>query len=109
MYRDDIYPDEDMYGEDIKENPVFSDDLIVGLSGAASLGTISYYFDNKMGLNWWQNLLASSGVTLGGTVIVDTFMSRDYAEVYFYGAVLGMGIKVLRQTIKENFPVDELE
>lgn len=93
--------------ETIKENPGYIrslyDEFDIPSAGIATLGIgattfIPHFVGKRYPMNWWQDLLLSTGVAIGGTIAIGQFMSKRYSTIFFWtstGTVIVKGIREL--------------
>ncbi len=74
----------------------------VATAGIAATTFVPHYVDKRFALNWWQDLLVSAGVAVGGTVAVDSFMSRHYSRVFFWAATGTVIVKGIRELLEKQ-------
>jgi len=74
----------------------------IATSGIAATTFIPHYVDKRFALNWWQDLLVSAGVAVGGTIAVDSFMTRHYSRVFFWAATGTVIVKGLRKLLEKQ-------
>lgn len=74
----------------------------VATAGIAATQFIPHYVDKRFALNWWQDLLVSAGVAVGGTIAVDNFMSRRYSRIFFWTATGAVIVKAVRTLLERQ-------